>query len=239
MGRPKRSLTAYQLFFRETYAELSGKASGSACRENITQNEIVRTIGERWRNIDADNLARYKARAAEDAAKFEAEQPPLPEGAAEELKSAKKNKKVKGAMNVFKPQGVESWRLAQGDRVTAGSLADYKARAAEEAAKFESQQLAAGMGGMPGTGTMINDAKAPSIMGKTEDMVAQGEVIKALDPESLAAFKARAAEAAKLGGNEETGQSSQGIAGTSTNVSAAGTVTTSSSSWKGNAVIAI
>lgn len=228
--RPKRSLTAYQLFFRETYAELSGKAAGSVGREGITQNEIVRTIGERWRAIDADNLARYKARAAEDAAKFEAEQPAVPENAGEDMKSSKKAKKFKGSAPMYKPQGGESWHPGQGERVIS-SLADYKARAAEEAAKFEAQQPA----GMAGTMSLINGPRA--LVKQSESIVTHGEIIKALDPASLAAFKARAAEAAKFGGGGQMAQSSQGTAGSSTKTTTSGTAT--SSGWKGNAVIAI
>ena len=46
-------------------AELSGKVAGFERRDGITQTEIVKTIGKRWRSISAVALAHYKQRAAE------------------------------------------------------------------------------------------------------------------------------------------------------------------------------
>jgi len=70
LQRPKpRSLTAYQLFFRETAVELAPlKAVGS-----LTQNEIVRTIGERWRSIEPHTYLDLQVRAAAEATRLAAE----------------------------------------------------------------------------------------------------------------------------------------------------------------------
>ena len=54
----KKILTPYQLFFRENSAEL--KAMGS-----MKQSEVVRVIGDRWRNISPEDKADVTARAAE------------------------------------------------------------------------------------------------------------------------------------------------------------------------------
>ena len=78
-----KSLTAYQLFFRENTAQLSGKAPGYTRAEGITQNEIVSAVGARWRAIAPDELADYTARAAAITAqlKVEAEAQELEAGA--------------------------------------------------------------------------------------------------------------------------------------------------------------
>ena len=99
--KKKRSLTAYQLFFRDESAVLGGKAPGSVRREGITQMEIVKTVGERWRSIDEAVKADYQAKAQEEARRFEREQPALDALSAEQEKreleepAAKKQKKKK------------------------------------------------------------------------------------------------------------------------------------------------
>ncbi len=55
---PKRAMTAYQLFFREHEGQLSGKTEGYTRMEGMTQNIIVKTIGERWRALQHDPESR-------------------------------------------------------------------------------------------------------------------------------------------------------------------------------------
>ena len=176
--RKKRSLTAYQLFFRDESAVLSGKAPGSVRREGITQMEIVKTVGERWRSIDEAVKADYQAKAQEEARRFEREQPALDALSAEQEKreleepAAKKQKKKKSkdgprrkkrsltAYQLFfrdesavlsgkAPGSVRRDGITQNEIVkTVGERwraidpvvkADYQAKAAEEAIKFEAE----------------------------------------------------------------------------------------------------
>jgi hypothetical protein len=68
-----KSLTAYQLFFRENAAQLSGKAPGYERAPGITQMDIVSEVGARWRAITPAILADYTERAAEATAQMKAE----------------------------------------------------------------------------------------------------------------------------------------------------------------------
>jgi hypothetical protein len=176
--RKKRSLTAYQLFFRDESAVLSGKAPGSVRREGITQMEIVKTVGERWRSIDEAVKADYQAKAQEEARRFEREQPALDalaeqeerereEPAAKKRKKKKKSKdgpqRKKRSLTAYQlffrdesavlsgkaPGSVRRDGITQNEIVkTVGERwraidpvvkADYQAKAAEEAIKFEAE----------------------------------------------------------------------------------------------------
>lgn len=68
-----KSLTAYQLFFRENAAQLSGKADGYERAPGITQMDIVSTVGARWRAITPAMLADFTQRAAAITAQLRAE----------------------------------------------------------------------------------------------------------------------------------------------------------------------
>ena len=68
-----KSLTAYQLFFRENAAQLSGKAPGYERAPGITQMDIVSEVGARWRAITPATLADYTERAAAATARMKAE----------------------------------------------------------------------------------------------------------------------------------------------------------------------
>lgn len=69
---PKRPMTAYQLFFREHEGQLSGKTPGFTRAEGMTQNMIVKTIGERWRALQHDPKARavWTRREEEDKQRY-------------------------------------------------------------------------------------------------------------------------------------------------------------------------
>jgi hypothetical protein len=69
---PRRAMTAYQIFFREHEGMLSGKAPGFE-KSGLTQNEIVRTIGERWRAMTPQMRTDYKTKEQQEKARFEAE----------------------------------------------------------------------------------------------------------------------------------------------------------------------
>jgi hypothetical protein len=69
---PKRAMTAYQLFFRVHEGQLSGKTEGYTRAEGMTQNVIVRTIGERWRALanEPDGRSEWTKLEAEDKQRY-------------------------------------------------------------------------------------------------------------------------------------------------------------------------
>ena len=69
---PKKPMTAYQLFFREHEGQLSGKTEGYTRAEGMSQNIIVRTIGERWRasQLTAEGNEAWKQKQAADKERY-------------------------------------------------------------------------------------------------------------------------------------------------------------------------
>ncbi|KAK1737334.1 hypothetical protein QTG54_012201 [Skeletonema marinoi] len=67
LAKPKRPMSAYNFFFREERAnilsESTKKTEEGEAAEPTSFEDIGRIIGQRWRAIDPDELAKYKEMA--------------------------------------------------------------------------------------------------------------------------------------------------------------------------------
>ena len=59
----ERTLTAYQCFFRESFAELKVKVQAEKGGEKWTSNDtqkVVKQVGERWRSMSKEEKAKWR-----------------------------------------------------------------------------------------------------------------------------------------------------------------------------------
>jgi hypothetical protein len=88
---PRRPLSAYNIFFKEERARMLANASEKAASAEIEENEgnepdaapstkgkigfeaMAKTIGKRWKELEAENLERYKKLAKEDMERYRVE----------------------------------------------------------------------------------------------------------------------------------------------------------------------
>mmetsp|Transcript_32786 Transcript_32786/g.55492 ORF Transcript_32786/g.55492 Transcript_32786/m.55492 type:complete len:470 (-) Transcript_32786:1446-2855(-) len=74
LAKPKRPMSAYNFFFREERAnilsESTKKTEEGEAAEPTSFEDIGRIIGQRWRAIDPDELAKYKEMAKKDSDRY-------------------------------------------------------------------------------------------------------------------------------------------------------------------------
>lgn len=79
--RPKRPLSAYNIFFKEERARIlaelpkeeeedGDKKSKTGPHGKIGFENLAKTIGQRWKKISADDAAEYKKKAAVDMERY-------------------------------------------------------------------------------------------------------------------------------------------------------------------------
>ena len=74
LAKPKRPMSAYNFFFREERANILSESTktgeGEGDGEPTSFEDIGRIIGQRWRAIDPEELAKYKEMAKKDSDRY-------------------------------------------------------------------------------------------------------------------------------------------------------------------------